>query len=1307
MKSAVDRLFTFMNSTAGKFWLLLLVVCAPMHVAHAQMVLYSGSNQAGLVSTQLANPLTVRFSANASVTLDWTVTSGDATFQESGTTTFSTFSSLTNVSRGDTYSVHLLLGTTPGPVTVNAHCGGCDTGIDVGFTETINGHNSITSSGGSGQSGQSGTTLPTPLTVTFAGVSNATLQWRVTAGTATFQESGSTSYTPLNGTTQTSGGQTSSVHLVLGATPGPVTVTATCTNGCDTSPTQTFNATIAAPPSNTMSLQSGNNQSGTTGSTLANPLTVGFSGAPVGAAQVQLDWQVSSGNATIQESGTGVFSQMLTTSPGSTSGIHLVLGNFAGSVSVIATCSAGCTGSTQTTFSATITTPAAFLALSVYNGDGQTGTPGSTLPAPLEVLLTPAPTGFDGGTFPVVWQVESGVATFAQSGGTSYTDTVTMQANTTTPGHSQVSLILGSAQGSVLVSANCSACTPKARVFHLTSSASTVASLSKVTGDNQSGVIGSASDAPLVVQLGVPGSTSLSGQPINWTVISGDATLSAGSTQTDQNGLSQITFTYGTTTPGPIVIEASSTNGKVDFTATSYQATSSVASGNNQIGAIGTTLAPFVVQVTSTQPGGKGLSGVPVQWKITSGSGTLSAATTLSGANGQATNTLTLGSIAGTTTVTATIPGSGAVTNVFSARSVGSASIAPAGGDAQTAAAGATLQPFVVQVVINGQSAPGVTVDWSIVQGSGTLASSTSISDPSGLARNTLTLGQTPGTTTVRASIGGLGSIQFNANATAVTSGNSQFTIVSGSNQALTPGQPSQPLIVKLVTSQGQPVTGVVVQWSVTGQTGTLAATNTPTDAAGQAQNTLTVILPGNYTVTAQLPGNSTIPALTFNFGNGVANLPSLSPTQQGVAAVIDKACPALAALPASQLTPAQADLLKRCTEIVLASGNNPGQVPGALGQLTNNKSLPQRQLANNVQLSQGGNLNIRLAELRQGGGSGVNLGGLAIVNDGQTLPLAALGSLFRKDPKQPDDEVGKDFERWGFFATGMVERGGFDAANNRPGFDFHNTSLTAGVDYRFNAAFVGGVALGYNSNSSNLDNNLGKLDADSVSVNGYFTWYHANDFYVEGSLALDWLSYDLSRNIVYQIAGAASGGPQTAVNQSAKASPDGSASSLSLSIGKDFNHGAWNISPYLRGVYSHVSLDAFSETVTDPNAPGAGLATSVDSRSVNSALAVAGARFSYTTSFDWGVLVPNALIEWNHELRNDPQVVVTRFIADPTQTPMVITDQAPDQNYFNIGIGLNAVLPKGRSGFFLWEHLTGYSGAHENRYSLGIRIEF
>ena len=109
----------------------------------------------------------------------------------------------------------------------------------------------------------------------------------------------------------------------------------------------------------------------------------------------------------------------------------------------------------------------------------------------------------------------------------------------------------------------------------------------------------------------------------------------------------------------------------------------------------------------------------------------------------------------------------------------------------------------------------------------------------------------------------------------------------------------------------------------------------------------------------------------------------------------------------------------------------------------------------------------------------------------------------------------------------------------------------------------------------------------------------------------------------------------------------------------------------------------------------------------MNSMLGVAGARVSYTLSTDWGVLVPNAVVEWNHEFRNDPQTVVVRFLADPTQTPISLTDQAPDSSYFNLGLGLNAVFAQGRSAYVYYEHMAGYAGAHSNQLSLGIRIEF
>jgi uncharacterized protein with beta-barrel porin domain len=837
---------------------------------------------------------------------------------------------------------------------------------------------------------------------------------------------------------------------------------------------------------------------------------------------------------------------------------------------------------------------------------------------PLVVRLTPTPSGFDGPfTIPVVWKVVSGTATFAANHGTSYTDNVELplyntfhqqnqQSSSGLSADSQVSIELGPTAGPVVITANCSDCSyGKTRTFNLTITPS--GTLQIVSGNDQSGIVGSASVLPLVVQYGTE-----SGQTVEWSVISGQVTLNAESSQTDDQGRASMGFTYGST-PGTATIQASAGGVSAVFTVNAVAAASPTpAGGNNQVGTVGMALQPFVVQLG---------------------------------------------------------PGSST------------------GGHVQAA------------------GAPGayanIAVTWTVVQGGGSLASMQTFTDADGRASNVLTLGPVPGTNVVQAAVAGAGSTTFTATAVGSVGAGGTFTLVSGSNQALVPGQASQPLVVKVADSDGNALSGIGITWTASSSNANLASATTSTGSDGTSQNTLTVVLPGDYTVSAQITGVPDIPALTFTFSNGVANLPILSGPQLSTAQVIDKACPALAAS-TQPLTPQQQDFLQRCSELVVGSSSDPAQVPGALDAMLNNKALPQRTLAQSVQVGQYNNLNTRLAELRQGT-RGFNIGGLTLSQDGRSLPLAMLGNAFRKDPK--DDEVGKDFSRWGFFATGAVDRGGNDATAVRPGFDYHNASLTAGVDYRFTADFVAGLALGYNANRSSLDQDLGKLDVDGYSFNGYFSWYHG-DYYVEGSLVYNWLNYDFSRHISYQI-DSLSGGGMTLIDQTASASPDGQQSSFALSFGRDFNHKAWSFGPYLRGILSHLSLDEFSESMSDPGAPGAGLGTSVDSRSMSSLLGVLGGRVSYTTSQNWGILVPNATLEWNHEFRNDPQTAVVRFLADPTQTPIVLTDNAPDSSYFNVGIGLNAILPQGRSGYVYLEHLVGSSGAHENRLSIGIRIEF
>src|SRR5262249_156076 len=87
----------------------------------------------------------------------------------------------------------------------------------------------------------------------------------------------------------------------------------------------------------------------------------------------------------------------------------------------------------------------------------------------------------------------------------------------------------------------------------------------------------------------------------------------------------------------------------------------SIVSGNNQMGMINSPLpVPLVVRVTIPSTVPIPVVGVTVTWAVTSGSGVLGTSTSVTNANGEASNTLT--PIGLTTGVTASVPGGASVT---------------------------------------------------------------------------------------------------------------------------------------------------------------------------------------------------------------------------------------------------------------------------------------------------------------------------------------------------------------------------------------------------------------------------------------------------------------------------------------------------------------------------------------------------------------------------------------------------------------------------------------------------------------------
>jgi plastocyanin len=92
-------------------------------------------------------------------------------------------------------------------------------------------------------------------------------------------------------------------------------------------------------------------------------------------------------------------------------------------------------------------------------------------------------------------------------------------------------------------------------------------------------------------------------------------------------------------------------------------------------------------------------------------------------------------------------------------------------GDGQTGAPGAVLAPFRVLLTNDGVPVEGTIINWTVQSGGGTLSTPTSVTDASGIATTTLTLGQTAGQTIVQASATGASGSPLSLTGTAVIPG--------------------------------------------------------------------------------------------------------------------------------------------------------------------------------------------------------------------------------------------------------------------------------------------------------------------------------------------------------------------------------------------------------------------------------------------------------------------------------------------------------------------------------------------------------
>ncbi len=181
--------------------------------------------------------------------------------------------------------------------------------------------------------------------------------------------------------------------------------------------------------------------------------------------------------------------------------------------------------------------------------------------------------------------------------------------------------------------------------------------------------------------------------------------------------------------------------------------------GNNQARPANTVLDTIIVTVTDSVA--NRAPGVVVGVTVAGGGGSVPAPSITTDALGRALIFWTLGPVVGTQTLTIMCTGlSGSPITVTANASTGAPpkTIALSSGNNQGALTSSVL-PAPLAVLVTDSLAhpvPGVTVNWAPVLGGGTLSAATSVTNGSGIATVTWTLGANPGMQTATASVGGL-----------------------------------------------------------------------------------------------------------------------------------------------------------------------------------------------------------------------------------------------------------------------------------------------------------------------------------------------------------------------------------------------------------------------------------------------------------------------------------------------------------------------------------------------------------------------
>jgi uncharacterized protein with beta-barrel porin domain len=391
-----------------------------------------------------------------------------------------------------------------------------------------------------------------------------------------------------------------------------------------------------------------------------------------------------------------------------------------------------------------------------------------------------------------------------------------------------------------------------------------------------------------------------------------------------------------------------------------------------------------------------------------------------------------------------------------------------------------------------------------------------------------------------------------------------------------------------------------------------------------------------------------------------------------------------------------------------------------------------QGSMATEFANSQLANLSARLNALRFGA-RGFTVAGFYEPTQNDSELVARNRSGVRGGGASADEDQRETYSSWGGFINGSFGYGNKVDTDLENAFDFDGSELTLGLDYRFQSNFVLGAIFGYSEQTIDFDeaaSDIRVVDGgmESEGRSGIlFGLFHGESLAASASLGVQTFDYDVTRAIKYP-----SLNPNVeSANSIARSSPDADIVTGTFNVGYSFRAGRFTLEPYLGADYLDIEIDAFSEDHSVESLSGTqdddAFHLLVAEQSFKSLDATAGLRLQFTSTPQFGVIVPFVAIEAHKELENDSRIIRAGYagLADANIPGLseLFTFEVPtdeiDDSYYTWSVGVSMVLRGGRQRkydgpitgglmtFVQYKSLESLDNYEEQVITAGFRYEF